>query len=97
MVAELGSGYGSGHDFGFDYELGSLEIRNAEDIRTVSSILFLFLVVYSCPCDAHSPCGTRNTWCYPLSRDLISSESAISGTARFVLHVGLVILRPLVE
>ena len=74
-----------------------LEIRNAEGIRVVLSILFLSLDVYSCPCGVHNPYGTRNTWCYPLWQGPTSFELATSGTARFVLHVGPVTLRLLRE
>ena len=79
-----GPGYDSGPDFGH----GSLKIRNAGGIRVVLSTQSLFLVVCNCSCDVHSLCGTRSTWCCLLWQGLISSESAISGIARCVLHAG---------
>ena len=63
-------------------------------ISALYQVLYFSSQLYTVvPCDAHSPYGTHNTWCYPLSRDLISFESAISRIARFALHVGLVTLR----
>ena len=61
VVVESGPGSGSGFGLGLD----SPEIQNAVGIRVVSSTLSLFSSVYSCQCDAHSPYGIRNTWCYP--------------------------------
>ena len=90
----MGPGSDSGPDFGPDSRPDFLEIRNAGGIRVVLSIQSLFLVVCNCSCDVHSPCGTRSTWCCLLWRGLISSEWAISGTARCALHAGPRTLRP---
>ena len=87
-VADLGPGYDSRPDFGPDFGLDFLEIQNVGGIRVVLSTQSLFLVVCNCSYDDHSPCGTRSTWCCLLWRGLISSESAISGTARCALHAG---------
>ena len=69
-VVELGPGYDSGLDPGLssrpDFRLDFLEIKSVGGIHVVLSTLSLSFVVYSYPCDAHSPCGTRNTWCCPL-------------------------------
>ena len=90
-VVEPGPGSGSGLVPGF----GSPEIQNAEGIRAVLGTLFLFLIVCNYPCGVHSPCGTRNTWCYLWWRDLTSSVLAILRIVRSVLHAELATLRPL--
>ena len=94
-MAAVELGPGSGFDCGPDYD--PLEIQNAGGFRTILSIIFLSLDVYSCPCGVHNPYGTRNTSCCPLWQGPTSFELATSGTSRFVLHVGPVTLRLLGE